>query len=542
MLGRAAVGLALVLGLSLDPTNVAAQVARSTPAIDTVIIVTRKVFTPEQAEASGVFRGANAFHVVTKEEVIRKDLLFQAGDPYDPVKLAESERLLRARELFQVVDIDTMSIDGRLAVIVDTQDGWSTKPAIGITVASDGTLTGHLGLSELNLLGSGNLAHFSYVKETDRKGPRLSADFRRLFGTQLGVAGSVNFWNDGTVGFWRFGDPWTSDLDRRAFLMDGDAASGRVLQYRVEDPAMPDTTFYQRDALINRLRGALAPLALPRGHLRLGAGVGVRQEQYILQQDTGQAIPDTVYGEFGVSVEYSRSRYQKVSYFNGFADEDIDVSARVKLQLNLAASGLGYQRTGIGPSVEATIGTQSASMFVLGTLTADGLFTDAGLDSGRVILDLTIGIKPAPRHSTVIYASAGALENPPPGQEFDLGFEQPPRSWQPHSFVGTRTLWGTIEHRWFAWEGLAEIISLGPAVFVDYGGAWYADQDPRFGGNVGIGLRMGSALGTTANTTRIDFGCRIGSGSDVGDRCVMTLGAGFVFPWNPAAGDMVEKI
>ncbi|UCF19491.1 MAG: hypothetical protein JSU87_16470 [Gemmatimonadota bacterium] len=511
------------------------------PVVDTVVIVTGNVFTPEQSANNFFFRAMNAIHIVTKQQVIWKELLFRPGEAYDSVKLAESERLLRAREIFRRVHIDSMRIGDRLAVIVDTQDGWSTKPNLKLTVATDGTWTGQFGLSEINLLGSGNLAHAAYVKDTDRRGLQLAGDFRRLLGSPLEAAGSVNLWNDGPDGFWRFGDAWVSNLDSKSILYDGEAADRRILQYRIEDAATPDTTFYQHEFFTNRLTGAFASRADAERYLRLGAKAEVRQEKYYLQRDSLLEIPDTVYGELGLFGEYSHSRFKQISYFNGFGDEDIDISTRLRLTLNLAASGLGYRRTGIGPQVEVSTGTQTASTFLVSSLKASGLLTEAGLDSGRVVLDLTFGLKPLPRHSTALYVSAGAQENPPPGQEFDLGFQAPPRSWEPHSFVGTRMIWGTVEHRWYALEALLDLISIGFAAFFDYGGAWYDGQDARFGGNIGIGLRMGGALSTAARTGRIDFGCRIGENSDLGDRCVATLGAGFVFPWNPRAADLVQR-
>jgi hypothetical protein len=145
------------------------------------------------------------------------------------------------------------------------------------------------------------------------------------------------------------------------------------------------------------------------------------------------------------------------------------------------------------------------------------------------VLAVTVGRKPGRLHSTVLHARAGLMENPPPGGEFDLGFAYPPRSWEPHSFVGTRTLWGTLEHRWFAFPRLFNLFGLGLAGFLDYGGAWYADQAPRWGGAAGFGLRTGSSRASGSETGRIDIGYRFGS--DVsGSRWVLSFGVGWVFP------------
>jgi hypothetical protein len=213
----------------------------------------------------------------------------------------------------------------------------------------------------------------------------------------------------------------------------------------------------------------------------------------------------------------------------------------VKLFVNLAPANLGYERTGIVPGLDASYGTGGARSFFVVNLKAHGLFTDAGLDSGRVEANLTLGTLIARRHSTAIYILAGVQENPPPGQQFSLGFNTPPRSWEANSFVGTRALWGTLEHRWFAVDDFLKLFAVGLAAFVDYGGAWYPDQKPRFGGDFGIGLRMGSALGTVARTGRIDLGYRFGQGSDVGSRLVLSIGGSFVFPWNPKATDLVQR-
>ena len=48
------------------------------------------------------------------------------------------------------------------------------------------------------------------------------------------------------------------------------------------------------------------------------------------------------------------------------------------------------------------------------------------------------------------------------------------------------------------------------AAFVDYGGAWYTDQDARFGGDIGIGIRTGSSRSTIPKVGRMDIGYRFG--------------------------------
>jgi hypothetical protein len=534
MIGRGLLGIALALAWCGATGPLAAQ------QIDTIVVVTQDPFTPEEAKGKGVFRVMNKLHIVTNPQVIFGEMLLRVGDPFDAAALEESERNLRKREIFKSVELDTATIDGKFAVIVDTQDGWTTKPNLKFSVATDGSWTGSFGLTESNLLGLGNLASLAYVKDVDRHGPELAANFRRIGSSQVRAKGLVNLWNDGSVGWWRAGDPFYSDLDRLSLDYHGDAAGGRVLRYRV-DSAGTDTTEFRRDALINRAWGGYATWAHPTGYFRLGGLGEIRQDKYVLTQDTGTSVPDSVYGIVGLWAEYRRSRFAEMRYFNGFTTEDIDVSTRIKLGLNLAPDAWGYQSNGLGPQLEAAFGGTSRAGFFVATLKANGLFNAAGLDSGRGTFELTLGRQFAHRHSTALFIQGGVMENPPPGEEFDLGFNTPPRSWEPHSFVGTRSIWGTVEHRWYALEGLFNLLSLGFAAFVDYGGAWYPDQEARFGGNIGIGLRPGGALSGAARTGRIDIGYRFGDGSDEGSRLVLTFGGSIVFPWIKDITAIVKK-
>jgi hypothetical protein len=495
--------------------------------LDTIIVVRENVFSPEEAKNNFIFRTANNVRVQTREFVVLRELLFQAGEPYDSARVAESERNLRFLDLFRHVDIDTTRVDGKLAAVVTTRDGWSTQIKVRAAAESEGTITGKVGLTETNLLGTGTLVHFAYRKDADRDGLEMRSRWRRFAGTRLTLSGSYFGLSDGNFGDWQFGLPFLRTDDREAISYEGLAADRRVLQFRTVDPDAPDTTFYQRRAYVNRLGGAFAPRPTATRYIRLGARAEIRREEYILQEDTAEAIPDTVTASLTLFGEFRRNRFKEVRFFNGFADEDIDISYLARLSATIAPEALGWRRSGIGSRILLSGAERLPEGFIKGTIAANGLFTGAGLDSGRVVLGLTFGYKPGRRHATVLHASGGMQKNPPPGQEFDLGFDVPPRSFSPHSFTGTRMVWGTAEHRWFVWDGLLDLFRLGFAAFFDYGGAWYRDQDPRFGGNIGIGLRLGASRSTARRAGRLDLGYRFGDFA--GDHWVLSFGPGFQF-------------
>jgi outer membrane protein assembly factor BamA len=519
-------GLGAVL---LVPGALWAQAVPAGPVIDTIIIETGEPFDAEAAASSGVFRGMNAIHIPTRPWVIRRELLFEAGEPFDPLMVEETERNLRSLGIFSDVAVDTTRIDGKLAAVVRTQDGWSPTPKISFSAATDGTVTTTLGASDANFLGTGNYLYAAYRKDVDRSGLDLRGEFNRFFGTPVRVSGDLLNFSDGREGSWMIGSPFRSNVGRVAVDLDGEVARQRVLQFRTDEGGPLDTTQYQRRAFINRLNTTVAPVADPARYLRLGLMLQLRREEFVLFADTGSVVPDTLTFAFGLTAEARRARYTKVQYYNGFTEEDVDLSRSILIGLHVAPSGFGgYERFGVGPRVRLAAGRAHKRGFLYGSIEGNAIFDGAGLDSGRVVIELTTVTQSLPRQSTVFHVEGGIMEAPPPGEEFDLGFDTPPRSYAPHAFVGTRSIWASFEQRWYVWDNVLNLLGVGFAAFADYGGAWYADQDPRWGGAVGAGLRLGSPLATVAQTARIDLGYLLGEFRPE-KKLVLTFGGGFDF-------------
>ncbi len=499
-----------------------------TVTIDTVMILRDNVFTEDEAHRSFIYRAMNALHVLTRTGVIRRELLLREGEPFDSVLADESERNLRRRRLFADVRIDTVRVEDQLALRVRTQDAWSTRPKVEFAAASNGTLTGAIGVTEFNLLGTGIPLQFWYRKTVDREGIVTSTALNRFAGTELFLGGSYQGLSDQQAGRWRAGLPFYSLSDRRSVDYSGYAFDGRVFQYRTENPGVRDTVIWQRQALLNRLAVAYAPVAGPTGYLRVGAEAEVRREEYFLRETPAESVPDSVFGLLGAFVEYRLADFDVLEYYNSFNREDQDLSEIVLLGLKLAPAGWGYGRTGIGPRIRLQAGGRVGGVVARAVVDANALFNSAGLDSGRVVARATVGYKPHVRQVVLFALTGGLLDDPAPGAEFDLGFQIAPRLWSPHAFTGTRSMTATLEHRWYAIDDLFRLIGLGIASFVDYGGAWFDDQQPRFGGNIGIGLLLGSALTGSPQTGQISVGYRFGN--DVrGQRWIVSIGSGLFF-------------
>jgi hypothetical protein len=498
--------------------------AQTPPVIDSIAIETFDIFTPEEAEGNPLARVMNALHFRTNGGVVRKELLFHVGDTLDIRRLRETERNLRRLGIFSRVAIDTVRDGGRLVTRVFTSDGWTTNVDAGFSVTGN-TLTWRAGLVERNLLGTGHTGGFVFRKDPDRNALRLLAQLNRPLGSHATVGGYYDNLSDGRVGAWAPEVQYLSLSQRWAGGLPGEAADQRILLFR--DGVQSDSLW--RRALIQRAWLAWAPTAGPGGYVRLGLYGHVRREEFIAIADTALPVPDSLSAVVGPYIEVLHPRFLEVTHYNGFArDEDIDLSAHLSVTLTVAPSAWGYARDGVGGGLAGQVGAGTSRAFARLQVGVTGLVTSAGLDSGQVRANVTLASRALARQATVLHVEGGMQKNPVPGAEFDIGHGIGPRGFEPHAFTGTRTLWGVIEHRVFLWDAVANLFGVGVAGFVDYGGAWYEDQSARFGGDTGVGLRLGGTTSTGPNVARLDLAYRFGDGWS-GSRWVVSLGQAFEF-------------
>ena len=252
---RAALAAALAaLGAVAPPLR--AQGACDGQPIRAIRIDARNIFSRDDSLIPGFVRGlGNALHVQTREDVVRLDLLFRVGDPCDPRRLQESERLLRARPYIRSAAVTAAPTgDGGVTVLVQTRDELSLEGRLAV-VTSGGYLMRHVAFGEENVLGRG----VSFYGDFNDEGRRAAIDAdaldphflaRRL---DLELEGGRS-----EVG------PVAQETIRRAFESDFDRVAWREsLRYRKEPFTLVSTA----------LGGAVAEPLVTMG---ADAGVAVR--------------------------------------------------------------------------------------------------------------------------------------------------------------------------------------------------------------------------------------------------------------------------
>ena len=484
------------------------------------------IFAPSEANTFYA-RAANGLHITTGPRVVRRELLFRTGEPYDSARVAETARNLRSLGIFRLVAIDSIRTDSGLVVRVTTGDGWSTRPLFNIQ-STGGTFTPTIGVEELNFLGTATLASIRYRSDPDRS--TVTTVFRqpRLFAGRVGVTFLYAHLSDGDIGQAQLAKPFFSLSGRTSWQVGGDVRNHRILRFFDGSDQARDTLRHR--ATLGYAAAAWALRAGPSGYFRLGISGQVLREDFA-DDARADTIGRTVRGAAGPFLQWRRARFLVSRGLQGFArEEDIDVSTSVGLGLTLAPRAFGYDDDGIVPYLTLLTGFGRPGAFVQLTAIAEGRYTSAGLDSGAVHLAGTAYFQPGPRHLAVLHGSVGWMERPAPGAEFDLGgIRGGPRGIRDHYFTGDRAFFTSAEYRFTVTNDFLKLTAIGLAGWADYGGAWYGGTPRRAKGSIGAGLRFGPTRATDTRSSRVDVACR--NREDDGQfRCLLVIGQGFAFP------------
>lgn len=485
---------------------VALLLSASPQTIDTIVVDNRNVFDQANDGPGFVARLANALHIRTRATVIRRSLLVRPGQLFDSARVAESERALRALGVFRFVRVDTARVEGSLALRVVTADGWSSKPQANYSTAG-GDQTWEVGFIEENFLGTASQLAVSYGRTPDRR--RL--DFQYLnphfFVPRAALLLRYGDFSDGKKGAWQVGVPFYQTAARGAFVTYGESGRERVLTFR-DGLQVADS---QRRVLRLGVTGGVALHATTRDFLRLWLGAEWRREDFALATTT--PFPRSTFASGRVAIDVGHVRFRVLEHFNSYARrEDVDVSQWLRLGA-IVESGVGYE-------IRGQVSTVWRGGYAL-------LYGEAtGLDSTRTRARLTIVSQNLPRQTLIAHVESGALHRTRGGSEFDLWFDQRgPRLYGAHAFTGTRMTWLAFEDRILVVDDLWGMVGLGIAPFVDYGGAWYADEAARLGGDAGVALRFGPTRAVRGDAGELAVGYRFG----VGTGWAIALRRGFRF-------------
>jgi hypothetical protein len=495
-LGAAALFAAPVLSAQTAPTACDGRPIRS------VRVEAISLFVPGDPDVLGIASAAgSAIHRRTREDVVRRELLFRAGDACDPARLAETARALRAQPYIRDVTILALpSGEGRVDVLVTTRDEWSLQVGFR-AVGGQGFPLQQLRVSEENVLGEAVRAQLRY--DLMHRRPSYDADVTayrllgRLEGRVVGGRSRV-----GLIGEERLSSPFRTEFDRLAWRESA--------RYRNEPFSLLSTELggvEQPVLAVSADVGAAVRGGSP-GHLRVG-GAALSVERLLAR---GAPFAPAVAGDSAAAAvlagRFEERRRVRLHLFvgaralrfrphlgldavNAYEDVREGIEGGVVVGKSLYG-GQGFQRDVFG-SAEFYVGADVARMLVFARGKIEGryLLTDRRWDGvlaeGGVQLYAAVG----PRASVAVSASGSGGWNTGTPFQLLLGGPDGIRGYGTSSLPVGRRIVIQGEHRYFLGTvfGAADV---GTAAFVDVGQGWAGDAP--FGADTGMRLVLGAGL------------------------------------------------
>jgi len=181
--------------LFVVPVSVPAQtweeLEEESAVVESIELSIRNVFDLEDPRQDHILgRLANFIHIKSREKIIAREIMFQAGAPVSAALVRETERNLRALSYIREAGIvPVRGDDGTLRALVVTDDAWSLRGGFKFRYEGREAEWG-VNVEEANFLGLGKKLQLGY--EDTRERQTLKGGYRdpRLFGSrwQLGVS------------------------------------------------------------------------------------------------------------------------------------------------------------------------------------------------------------------------------------------------------------------------------------------------------------------------------------------------------------------
>jgi hypothetical protein len=497
--------------------------------IGRVDVVTRNVYEPLPAgRLAPLYDLVNHLHARTRPGTIRQELLLGAGQPWSPARVAETERKLRALDYIDSVGVQPRAGGDSVQVEVLTRDAWSTITEVNLQ-GGGGARTGSVVFTERNLLGFGKALSFAYREEPRDISRALSFVDPNFLGTRWQGSAAVA---DGTQG----------------------ASSGAWL-------GLP---FYAEDA--PRSLGARAERATSRAELfragELAAGFDRRLEEVEAWWGSGRRVQGTVVRlihrlelldrRFGPSdlepgappqfaggdepLRLHRVSTELVLWSPRFIQreavelldrvEDVDLGPRFSLRLGVAPrflgsdvdEGFGQLRLQLGGELRGRSFWQAAGQ-------ASSRTRPAPIESDNRVQARVVS-QVLPRQTLLLAAWGAAAYRPPRDLQYVAGGLSGLRGFDPEAIAGGQVWRLNLEDRVLIARGLADLVSIGGAAFLDAARSWGPGSDgTEWHSDVGFGLRLSLPRQGVARIARLDLAWPLRPRPSEGRRWVVSFGS-----------------
>lgn len=470
-------------------------------------IIRRRIFdTSVPSENKSVYRGINALHISTTERTIHQQLLFEEGDLYDPALARESERALRG--ILRLRDVSVVPVpvgNGRVDVMVESQETWSTQPSASAS-GTGSDLKYRFGLREKNLFGLGKDLNFVYKKAAGRVSRSVGYDDPALLGTRWRLGGFYEDTTDGSARSLRVERPFFSSVTPFALRTAGGYT-------RTETP------IYVAGQEVNRLGKenreffagpAVSLWSTTKRIRRLGVEYGYRHNKLFDTKPVRSLREDKVYHSVGPTIQWDRENFITVDHVRTYdREEDINLGPTLTVNVGFARSNW-FRESGDATFAKADAGRGAAlgpGAFALATVSGEGQREDGVWKNTRTRWAVEYNNHFSRAQTLTARATWEQVLRPGDETQLLLGGDTGLRGYPLNEFAGNRLFSAIVEDRLFFFPDVLHLFGLGGVIFADSGYAWPRGAAVRFRdlrADVGVGLRFHISRASLGHVIRLD--------------------------------------
>ena len=544
--GSAAATAALAVS-ALDP----ATLEERGVVIRRITVRSRDIFDPEDPEENNrVYRLANRLHRITREQVIRRLLLFAPGDRYTRYRIEESERILRSQRYLYGAEIHPVAVDGTMVDLeVRTRDVWTLKAGLSLS-RSGGANETKLVLQDSNFLGSGKELTLKRSSDVDRSGYLMRYNDPNLGGTRAKLELNYRDNDDGDFQKVKLIRPFYSLESRWAAgfqLISNDRINtlyslGEIVSEFRQEEVFAEVWVGRSNGLQkNRSRRWLLGFTYdedrfsPKPEPTSGGGAQPPQLEAVLPNGPnpnvlfrenvfpGRSLEDRKLTYPWVGLQIVENRYYKTHDLNGLnRTEDLEMGHHFDARLGWSSSAFGGQgeqaifNAGYGFGYGG-LGDDRKLLFVDSGLA--GRFRSGSVENLHLVLSGRFYRRNIRDHTFFAALTLQAVENLDAENQLLLGGDTGLRGYPLRYQEGERRALLTLEQRFYTNWHPFHLAYVGAAVFVDTGKAWTPgverDSDLGWLTNIGLGLRISPSRSGFGSMIHLDVALPLDASGDI---------------------------
>jgi len=455
-----------------------------------------------------LYRAANLIHIVTREGVVRRTLLFKSGDKLSVRVLEETERLLRSTLQVYSAQIRPVAYhDGVVDLEVATRDQWTLDPSVSFG-RTGGTNAGRVSIKEANLFGTGTTIGFSRSSNVDRTSNTFNISHPHAFGPFTAASYAYSDTSDGRS--------WAASVTRPFYALDtrdswGISADSGVRNDPVYVSGINTGTYRHEQSNATASRGWSSGLVdgWTRRHT-----IGYFFQDNSYAPIPGQLPTGEVPADLTLAAPYYRFELVEDRFRTGTNYDSIGKAEDFNLGLNLGAQ-LGRSLYALGSTRQQWLYSLSVAkggdIGELGQLrTSVELSGRYATGSEQQLSKLSARyFERQPRNFTFYASFTGSMvRNPDIPNSITLGGDNDLRGYPLRYQSGDKSVLVNLEERLYTDWNPFRLIRFGAAVFYDGGRAWGGTNpnsaNPGWLNDVGFGLRFLTDRSSVGNVLHID--------------------------------------